>query len=139
MKSQPHSRTDALSCIPIRNPKVVENRLDSGEMLLSYSETLTPWFAGILRRMKKTPEIRRMRKLQLDVLGTCVWNLVDDKSTVMDIVASFAGIHQLYPKEAEISVIQFLRELGRRGIIGMKQVNESTDSFQRSAGRSTAR
>lgn len=124
MKSQPLSRTDALCCIPIRNPRVVEKRLDSGEILLTYPETLSPWFAGILRRVKKTPEIRRARKLQLDILGTCVWDLVDDKSTVMDIIASFAGLHQLYHKEAEISVIQFLRELGRRGIIGMKQIIE---------------
>ena len=124
MKSHPLSRSDALYCIPIRNPQVVENRMDSGEMLLTYPETLNLWFAGILRRMKKPSEIRRMRKLQLDILGTCVWVLVDHKSTVMDIIRSFTKEHQLYPKEAEISVVQFLRELGRRGIIGMKQVNE---------------
>ena len=99
---------------------VLENRLDSGEMLLSYPQTLKPWFAGILRRIKKESELRHMRKLQLDILGTGVWELVDGKSTVMEIIDSFAGRHQLYHKEAEISVIQFLRELGRRGIIGMK-------------------
>ena len=118
----PHlSRTDALCCIPVRNPLVSENRLDSG-VLLSYPETLKPWFAGILRRMKKESELRRMRKLQLDILGTGVWDLVDGKSTVTEIIDSFAGLHQLYHKEAEVSVIQFLRELGRRGIVGMKQV-----------------
>jgi hypothetical protein len=124
MKSQPLSRTDALCCIPIRNPQVVENRLDSGEMLLSYPDTLKPWFAGILKRIKKESELRRMRKLQLDILGTGVWELVNGKSTVMEIIVSFAGLHQLYQKEAEVSVIQFLRELGRRGIIGMKQYIE---------------
>jgi len=121
MKPAQLSRTDALRCIPVRNPMVVESRMDSGEMLLSYTETLKPWFAGILRRMNKASEIRRTRKLQLDILGTGVWDLVDGKSTVMEIIDSFAGIHQLYHKEAEVSVIQFLRELGRRGIIGMKQ------------------
>jgi hypothetical protein len=121
MKPAQLSRTDALCCIPIRNPMVVESRMDSGEMLLSYTETLKPWFAGILRRMNKASEIRRTRKLQLDILGTGVWDLVDGKSTVMEIIDSFAGIHQLYHKEAEVSVIQFLRELGRRGIVGMKQ------------------
>jgi len=121
MKPAQLSRTDALYCIPIRNPMVVESRMDSGEMLLSYTETLKPWFAGILRRMNKASEIRRTRKLQLDILGTGVWDLVDGKSTVMEIIDSFAGIHQLYHKEAEVSVIQFLRELGRRGIVGMKQ------------------
>ncbi len=93
-------------------------------MLLSYTQTLKPWFAGILKRMKKESEIRRNRKLQLDILGTSVWDLVDGKSTVMEIITSFAGLHRLYRKEAEISVIQFLRELGRRGIIGMRQGNE---------------
>jgi hypothetical protein len=121
MKPEQLSRTDALCCIPIRNPMVVESRMDSGEMLLSYTETLKPWFAGILRRMKKASEIHRTRKLQLDILGTGVWDMVDGKSTVMEIIDSFAGIHQLYHKEAEVSVIQFLRELGRRGIVGMKQ------------------
>ena len=121
----PHlSRTDALCCIPVRNPMVLENRLDSGEMLLSYPQTLKPWFAGFLRRIKKESELRQMRKLQLDILGTGVWELVDGKSTVMEIIDSFAGHHQLYHKEAEISVIQFLRELGRRGIVGMKQIIE---------------
>jgi hypothetical protein len=121
MKPHQLSRTDALSCIPVRNPLVLENRLDSGEMLLSYPETLRPWFSGILQRLKKKPDLRRLRKLQLDILGTGVWDLVDGKSTVMGIIDSFAGRHQLYHKEAEVSVIQFLRELGRRGIVGMKQ------------------
>jgi hypothetical protein len=124
MKPPQLSRTSALRCIPVRNPMVLENRLDSGEMLLSYPQTLKPWFAGILRRIKKESELRQMRKLQLDILGTGVWELVDGKSTVMEIIDSFAGLHQLYHKEAEISVIQFLRELGRRGIIGMKQIIE---------------
>lgn len=124
MKLPQLSRADALCCIPVRNPMVLENRLDSGEMLLSYPQTLKPWFAGILRRIKKESELRQMRKLQLDILGTGVWELVDGKSTVMEIIDSFEGLHQLYHKEAEISVIQFLRELGRRGIIGMKQIIE---------------
>jgi len=124
MKSPPLSRTDALCCIPVRNPLILENRLDSGEIMISYPETLKPWFAGILRKMKKEAEFRRIRKLQLDILGTGVWNLVDGKSTVTEIIDSFAKLHQLYPKEAEVSVIQFLRELGRRGIIGMKQITE---------------
>jgi hypothetical protein len=124
MKSQPLSRTDALRCIPIRNPRVVENRLDSGEMLLSYPDTLKPWFSGLLQRIKKESALRRVRKLQLDILGTGVWDLVNGKSTVMEIITSFARLHQLYHKEAEVSVIQFLRELGRRGIIGMKQFIE---------------
>ncbi len=121
MKSPPLSRSDAFSCIPIRNPHVVETRLETGEILLAYPETLKPWFITILQRMKKESGLQRLRKLQLDILGTGVWDLVNGKSTVMEIIDLFADCHQLYRKEAEVSVVQFLRELGRRGIIGMKQ------------------
>ncbi len=65
-----------------------------------------------------------MRKLHLDTLGTDAWNLVDGKSTVMGIIDAFATQHQLYHKEAEVSVTLFLRELGKRGILGMKQISE---------------
>jgi hypothetical protein len=65
-----------------------------------------------------------MRKIQLDILGTGVWDLVDGKSTVLEIIDSFAEVHRLYRREAEVSVIQFLRELGRREIVGMKQISD---------------
>ncbi len=123
MKQKQFSRSDALCCIPVRNSQVLENRLDSGEILLSYPETLRPWFSSLILRMNKKAELRRMRKLQLDILGTGVWDLIDGKSTITEIIASFAKLHLLYHKEAEISVVQFLRELGRRGIVGMKQLN----------------
>jgi len=35
------------------------------------------------------------------------------------IVAAFAAAHQLEAREAEIAVTQFVRELGRRGLIGL--------------------
>jgi len=32
----------------------------------------------------------------------------------------FAATHQLEIREAEVSLTQFIRELGRRGLIGMR-------------------
>lgn len=115
------SRTESLLCIPVRNPLVEEERQNTGIVILSYPEPVKPWFSGILGRIGKKSETRRVKKLELDVLGTGVWDLMDGKSSVKDIIESFTKVHKLYPKEAEISVIQFLRELGRRQIIGMKQ------------------
>lgn len=115
------SRTESLLCIPVRNPLVEEERQSTGIVMLSYPEPVKPWFSGILGRITKESETRRIKKLQLDALGTSAWDLMDGKSSVKDIIASFAKAHKLYPKEAEISVVQFLRELGRRQIIGMKQ------------------
>lgn len=124
MTSPQISRFDALSCIPVRNPAVLETRMDTGEILLTYLDIRKPWFMKFFQKISNSPDNMRMRKLHLDTLGTDVWNLLDGKSTVMDIIDAFAARHQLYHKEAEVSVAQFLRELGRRGIIGMKQVSE---------------
>ena len=54
MKSKALSRTDALNCIPVRNPRVVEHHLETGEMLLSYPDAVKPWFAGILSEDEKS-------------------------------------------------------------------------------------
>lgn len=69
--------------------------------------------------MGKTPKPVR-RKLQLDELGTWVWNCLDGHHSVEQIISKFAHVHQLHPKEAEVSVTQFLRALGQRGLIGMR-------------------
>jgi hypothetical protein len=53
-------------------------------------------------------------------LGTAVWDLIDGRLSVERLIKRFAHLYQLQSREAEMSVTQFLRELGRRGIIGMR-------------------
>ena len=60
-------------------------------------------------------------RLQLDNLGTEVWKMIDGKRTVRDIVDAFAETHQLEGREAEMAVTQFLRDLGKRGLIGLQE------------------
>jgi hypothetical protein len=59
--------------------------------------------------------------LQLDALGTAVWELLDGRRSVQQIIERFADTYSLHAKEAEVSVSQFLRELGRRELIGLRQ------------------
>jgi hypothetical protein len=59
------------------------------------------------------------KKLQLDAMGTAVWDLVDGKRSVRGIVRIFAETHRLENKEAEVSVTSFIRELGKRGLLGL--------------------
>jgi hypothetical protein len=114
------SRADALKCIPVRNSQVSEERQEGGEAILAYPITVRPWFAGLVRRFGGNADGTRMKRLQLDALGTDVWMLLDGKRSVQSIVAEFAQKHRLHPKEAEVSVTQFLRQLGKHGIIGLK-------------------
>jgi len=114
------TRRDALKYRPVKNIQVREEVLESGVMLLSYPVTMRPWLARLARRLGGPEEPVRFRKLQLDELGTAVWHLLDGNRTVRQVIRVFAKAHQLHRREAETSVSQFLRTLGKRGIIGLK-------------------
>jgi len=114
------SREDALQCTPIKNDRVEESRLDNGELQLSYPVTAHPWLAGFVRRLGRKPKGTYFKKLQLDALGTEVWELLDGGNRVRDVIRQFAARHRLQQREAELAVTRFLRELGKRGLIGLR-------------------
>jgi hypothetical protein len=115
------SREEALECRPVKNDQVVESRSDGGDLLLSYPVAVRPWAAGLIRRMgwNKGRTVYR-KKLQLDALGTEVWELLDGRRTVRQVIGRFAAAHRLPEREAAIAVTRFIRELGRRGLIGLQ-------------------
>jgi hypothetical protein len=113
------TRESSLNLTPIRNKHIREERLPGDLILLRYPVTVRPWIANVLRLAGRGVEIRH-RKLQLDGLGTEVWNLLDGVRSVRRIIGIFAESHRLPQREAEIAVTQFLRQLGRRGIIGFQ-------------------
>jgi len=88
--------------------------------VLSYPVVMRPLFAWLVRRMGAPEAPVRVKKLQLDALGTAVWELMDGRRTVRQVIHDFAGEHQLHPREAEVSVTLFLRDLGKRGIVGLQ-------------------
>jgi hypothetical protein len=116
------SRTAALECRPAKSINVTELRMDSGEVLLEYPLTVRPWLAALARRLGGPSDTIQTKKLQLDAMGTAVWDLVDGSRSVRRIVQIFAKQHRLDKKEAEVSVTSFIRELGQRGLIGLKEM-----------------
>ena len=119
-KGPPITRAEALSARPQKNSLVRERRLDNGEVLLDYPVQMRPWLAAVARRFSGNLQAPATRKLQLDVLGASVWDLVDGQRSVRQIVQAFALAHRLHTQEAEVSVTTFLRQLGQRGLIGLK-------------------
>lgn len=113
-------RSAALGCIPVKNAAVVEMRLETGEAVLTYPVQLRPWAARLFRRFAGRGVAGLTRRLQLDTLGTQVWDLMDRGQPVDQLIDAFARRHQVLPREAEVSVTRFLYDLGRRGIIGLR-------------------
>ncbi|MFP4477280.1 MAG: PqqD family protein [Desulfatibacillaceae bacterium] len=112
------SRDMALDCTPVKNRHVDQERTAEGVMLI-YPVEVKPW-ARRLMRLFGADDRPANKKLQLDPLGSQVWDLMDGEARVRDIAARFAKSRKLHKKEAEVAVCQFLRDLGRRGIVAMK-------------------
>ena len=114
------SRAAALECRPDKSLHITETRLETGEVLLEYPLTVRPWLAAAAKRLGASRQTSQTKKLQLDAMGTAVWDLVDGNRSVRRIVQIFAATHRLDNKEAEISVTSFIRELGQRGLLGLR-------------------
>lgn len=121
--SQALTREAALRCIPVRSSGILTEKLENDLVRITYPARTKPWLAALARRFSRhAPDRVFVRKLELDHLGAVVWHMIDDRRSVRSIIKHFAATQQLSPREAEVSVTQFLRELGIRGIIGMREV-----------------
>ncbi len=115
------SREKALSCKPVKNIQVTETIIESGSVMLSYPVGIRPWVAALIKRFSNTVQKPVTKRLELDTLGSAVWNLLDGNRTVKQVIQEFSKNYRLHPKESEMAVTQFLRQLGKRGLIGFRE------------------
>lgn len=120
------TRQQSLSAIPVRNEKIqVEMDDDIGEASLIIPRR-DDWWVRLMSKVFFVPEFR---KITLDELGTFVWNQCDGSTTVGEIIQRFAKRYKLERKEAELSMIAFLRQMVKKRLIGLA-VMESKASAQ---------
>lgn len=111
------TRTEALAGIPERSSSVTWQVLESGDILIEYPLKLQPFFLQLANRFHQGPAQRPTKKLQLDGMGSKVWQMFDGIKDVRIIIIEVAEQSGLSLVEAEISVTAFLRQLGRRGLV----------------------
>ncbi len=115
------SRKAALACIPVKSGEVAEERGESGDLLLIYPVRVRPVFAALGRFLGRSGGEPPKKRLQLDRLGTAAWDLFDGKRSVKRVIDDFAAAFDLHTREAEVSVTAFIRELGKRGLLGLSR------------------
>lgn len=119
------SRSEFLSIRPVRNPIVEWEKNEKGEI-----RVIIP-----LKKIKEKAEERkktrtrrwdlfsrmfpepREKRIQLDEVGSAVWELCDGKRTAKEIVEFLCQKYKLMPREAEISLSTYLSSLVKRGLI----------------------
>jgi len=115
------SRDLSLDCVPVKNPELVEHEQEDGDLCLTYPVRVKPWFQGIFKTVSRRQSDILERKLQLDSLGTSVWMMIDGRKSVKDIILAFQTEHKLNRREAEMSVSAFMKQLGKRGLLAMRE------------------
>ena len=113
----PASKDEALAARPVVNEAVrVIAAVGEGPVRLEYPLVLPRW----LGRLLPAGRIARLRRtLELDAMGTFVWNHIDGQRSVRQLAELVAERYRCLPREAEESVAIFIRELGRRNILGL--------------------
>ncbi len=116
-----HAKSEALQYIPVRNEIASWQLKENNIVLIEYPLPLKPLFKSILQRFNKRPVVNPTKKLQLDTMGSQVWQLIDGKRDTKTIIKTFASYHSVSLHEAEQSVTAFFRELGKRGLISLEK------------------
>lgn len=107
------TREQALAAKPLRNPELEAERTEDGEVSVKIPRRKV-WWLNLLAKFGSVPEYRIVA---LDRVGSSVWELCDGEHTVKELIGTLAQKHQLGRKEAELSMVTYLRQLAERGII----------------------
>ena len=122
-RKTPHvmTRDQALACIPIHNNVISWTEIESGVVRIEYHMVLKPFLQSIFKRFSRTDtETKPIKKIELDAMGSTVWRMIDGNRSVSEIISIFALAQKISDDEAEKSITVFLRELGKRGLIGLR-------------------
>ncbi len=104
-----------LNSRPARNNALDWEKTDDGEVQIKVTRQDDSWKVRLLSKMFYIP---RQRKITLDELGTEVWSLCDGKNTVGQMIEALSEKYQLNRKEAEVSLLNYLKTLGQKRFVG---------------------
>lgn len=106
-------RARSLAAVPVLNNGLEIGTGEDGKMVIRLR---APRGKGFLARFQPPVMIRTVK---LDELGAFVVERIDGKASVKEIIESFMSRFRANRREAELSVVEFLKSLMIRGVISM--------------------
>jgi hypothetical protein len=117
------SREQNLASVPLRSTSVREEETDEG-----YARLVAPrrdsWWVRMMAKVFFVPDARRVT---LDEIGTFVWRQCDGEHNMRDIIQALCKRYKLHRKEAEVSVVAYLRQLMKRGLLGIAVLDDENE------------
>lgn len=108
------TRDQSMNAVPIRNP-LLQWRRDEDDCIIVAMERREDWVGQAMEWLFMVPP---KRKVELDDVGSTVWEACDGENTVNDIVEIVADEYKLSRREVEMSLTKYLRTLGQRKMVG---------------------
>lgn len=112
-KTPPLDRRRSLAAIPVLNEGVRSAANEAGHVVVRV--TLKRG-RGFLARFQ--PALME-RTVKLDELGSFVFKQIDGQRTTQDIIEAFMARYRPNRREAELSTVDFLKSLAKRGVISV--------------------
>jgi hypothetical protein len=103
-----------LNSRPARNELLKWERKDSGEAEI----TVTRQEDWKIRWLSKVFYIPKERNITLDEVGSEVWQMCNGSTTVGQMIEKLSSKYQLNRKEAEVSLLAYLKTLGQKRFVG---------------------
>ncbi|HGE70720.1 TPA: PqqD family protein [Candidatus Poribacteria bacterium] len=109
------NRDDILKSRPVRNSLIKwEQHSETKIVSLTVPQKEVLW----IKIVSKIFMLPKSRVIVLDEVGSFVWTLCDGYNSIDTIVRALCNKYKLTRKEAETSLLEYFRRLGKRGIIG---------------------
>ena len=99
---------------PVRNEGVRVEETEEGGLRI-VAQRRNDWW---IRALTAVLPIPRERRIELDAVGKQVWEMCDGEHTLRDIIEMFQERHKLTRMEAEWSLRNYLKDLGKRNLVG---------------------
>lgn len=114
-KKQPKIGREAMfKSKPVRNDQLTWEENESGEIVVTL-ERGDSWKVRALSKLFWIPD---QKTLVLDEIGSQVWSMCDGRTNVEAMIRKLSDTHKLNVKEAEISLLAYLKKLGQKGLVG---------------------
>ena len=99
---------------PARNEVLKWEKNEAGEARITVVRQ-DNWKTRLLSKVFYIP---RERTITLDEVGTEVWQMCNGRTSVAQMIQSLRDKYQLDRKEAEVSLLSYLKTLGQKRFIG---------------------
>lgn len=110
--AQPRTRGEALQLCPLRNPALAF--YEENDHVILHFKRRRNRFTWLTNLVLPLPD---EKKVELDTMGSQVWRMLDGQTSISNISRALASKYRLAPREAELSLQDYLKLLSRRGYI----------------------